>query len=284
MARLNLIIESDDDDDDNDEFPDISTLLAAATAAAASNPPGGGKKEMMVPCETRTKFKKDGGDKVTSMQLQASTTTANPEFRRQRPLKLAHVNSLLLPLVKEKNNRRDGTSSVSPDRSRKNQIDKKKPCGLLGRGLSLVEKSPKSEDGVEKEAPDEIWKRASPRRKAAQISSAYFHVRSPDHRNSSGLLPMGEDNSSEENMSGFIVSQSESDMEAPPVRSPRRKMKEGFSRESESRNKTGSSAHSVIVDLLSPCGENPRHKRPETPPSGPSHEVFDEDCLGRLRL
>lgn len=116
---------------------------------------------------------------------------------------------------------------------------------------------------------DGVLKRLSPR-KAAQIVQS---------RSKSGV-PMDEESSSEEHMSDFVVDDSESGAERSPRRRRRKeKMVEGFVRESESGKMVMSSDHSVI-DLLSPRVD----KRSETPESGSSHEAFDEDCLGRLRL
>lgn len=254
MARLNLIIESDDDD----ELPDVSVLLA--------NNPRGKKKEIFLETQTQTQTTKKKADgKVTTALV------ANPESRRrQRPLKLAHVNSLLLlPVVRDI--RQDG-GGFGPD-------DEASGIGTCeGRSPCEIQAENRVENRAEKASEDIVRKRSSPR-KATQISSAHLYEQSQ----ADGGLFVGGDTSSGENLSDFVVSRSESDVEAPPVRSPRKKAKEGFARESESRNKTLSSAHSVI-DLLSPQANNSQHKRPETPPPGPSNENFDEDCLGRLRL
>ena len=114
---------------------------------------------------------------------------------------------------------------------------------------------------------DRVLKRLSPR-KAAQIVQS---------RSKSGVL-VDEESSSEEHMSDFVVDDSESEAERSAPRR-RKKMVEGFVRGSESGKMAVSSDHSVI-DLLSPRVD----KRSETPESGSSHEAFDEDCLGRLRL
>ena len=233
MARLNLIVESDDDD--NDEFPDVSVLLA-------NNNPSGKEKEILLErIQTLTK-KKDDGKVMTALESR----------RRQRPLKLAHVNSLLLLPMVYKDVRLNGGGGFATD---------EETSGMGTWDPRGREIQSENRGRVEK-VPDKIRKRSSPR-KAAQISAARFHV------------PMDEDGSSEGNMSDFVVRDSESEVEAVPVRSPRRKAKEGFVRGS----KTISSDQSVI-DLLSPQANNRR----ETLPPGPSHENFDEDCRGRLRL
>ena len=241
MARLNLIVESDD------EFPDVSILLGGPA----------GKKDRLSGAQT----KKAG--KVTQLR---DTAPANPGFRRQRPLKRAHVNSLLLPIANET---RQDREIFPPGES--SQIQTYEPQ----RRRSPFETG--SENKVKK-APDDIRKRSSPR-KAAQISSAHSQIQSQ----SNSSLPMDEDNSSEENMSDFIVSPSDSDLETLPVRSPRRKKMEGFARGSKSQSMAMASDDSVI-ELCSPRANDFEKKRSETPPPGPSHESFDGDCLGRLRL
>ena len=240
MARLNLIVESDD------EFPDVSILLGGPA----------GKKDRLSGAQTKN------AGKVTQLR---TTARANPEFRRQRPLKLAHVNSLLLPIANEIRQERD----FFPNESSRNQTSEPP------RRRSPFETQSENKG---KKAPDDIRKRSSPR-KAAQISSAHSQIQSQSNSD----LPMDEDNSSEENMSDFIVSQSDSDLEAPPVRSPRRKKMEGFARESKSQSLATASDDSVI-ELFSPRANVSHNRRSETPPPGPSHESFDEDCLGRLRL
>ena len=241
MARLNLIVESDD------ELPDISVLLAHPA----------GKKERC----SGTPTKKAGN--VT--QRVQTPDLANPEFRRQRPLKLAHVNSLLLPI----GNGIRQDSDFPLDESSQN-----KTCEPPRRRSPF---ETQSEDKVKK-GPDEVRKRSNPRKVA---KSSFVHSRVRLQPQSSP--PMDEDSSSEENMSDFIVSQSDSDLENPPVRSPRKKKMDSFARESESQNTAITFDHSVI-DLLSPPTSNPQSKRSETPPPRPSQETFDEYCLGQLRL
>ena len=240
MARLNLIVESDD------ELPDVPELLANSTW----------KKEKLIGAQTK---------KAGKAKQLPTTALLNPELRRQRPLKISHVNSLLLPVA----NKVRQDERLPPDAS-----SQSKSCEPPRKRSPFETQS----ESKIKKGPDAIGERSSPL-KAARVPP----VHSPIRPQPNSGLPMEEDNSPDESISDFIVSQSESDLEALPLRSPRRKKKEGFARESASQNMAMASDHSVI-DLLSPPTNTRQSKRSETPPPGPSHETFNEDYLGQLRL
>lgn len=238
MARLNVAIESDE------EFPDVLTLLSDPSV-----------KPERVP---KTQAREVGKD--TDSNPAVSTT---PGFRKQRPLKLAHVNSLLLPFAHEIR-RENLTGSCGSNRG--------KLCGPKDKHWQrkIQERSP------EEESPAYTTKRPSSREAGRKL---FAHAPLLSHRSSPNLSD--EESSFVDHLSDFIVDDSASDIEAPSSHSPHKK--EGLLRISKSQAVRPLSER-LVIDLVSPKKTLPKSSRPETPPPGPSQEPLDEEYVGKLRL
>ena len=237
MARLNIVLDSDD------EFPDVSILLAGSTGQNGTIP-------------------KTNLGSIKNIPLN-SKPNISPGSRRQRPLKLGHVNTLSLPLVDGFGVDQKSSSVVSRGINLPGFEDERNRCEPLKK---IITEKPLAFTA----------KRSSPR-KAVQGSLTFTQFR---HRRDK-VQASDEDGSSENNLSDFVVNDSASDIEGPPKRSPRKK----------TALTSGSSSQSVqilsdqsVIDLTSPNKPHSSTNRPETPPPASSKEPFGEDCFGQLKL
>lgn len=183
MTRLNAICNSDE------ECPDVSTILRQSGRAIPQTPRKGSKKEQgsRVPFETDdTK----GTIKKTAIQENNVNVPRNDkkvsgnekQVSRQRALGTVQINSMLLPRYDER--------TVESNSS--------KPCT--------------STHGVN----DTRQLRSSPRKATKQPVN--YEVFIPELSNTSG----SQEESYDEDLSGFIVNDSASESEAVPVTLPRR--------------------------------------------------------------
>lgn len=202
MARLNNTISYDSDDE---EFPDLSTILQRPVEVCAAKEKSEGKGGK----EEKEKEKEPGRETVQhgitgSTKSVTKISCDEKRLRKQRPLGLAHVNSLRLPFAKE------------PAQKKTNQDQ----C-LDSKNVEM--------------------KRFSPRRVAkARV----------DHRtySSSTTSTTYLDNDvSFDDLSGFIVEDSASDVEepAPRTRKPRTEV-------TPSGEKVLSVLKPTVLDLTSP--------------------------------
>ena len=227
MARLNTtVIDSDD------ELPDVSILLAPRA-----------RNSFETPSSRRTReFPQDESQKAPVLL----TGTGSP--RRQRSLKLIHVNSLLLPLASELR--------------RENGVDAEDSVGEI--------------TGTNK-------KREQQHRVAASENT---QISRKGRLNSREIKPgfyfSDEDISDEDSMSDFIVDDSASDLEVPVPRSPRKNTNNLATRP---KSPAKSMSKYQAIDPISPEETRPTSARPVTPPEAASQKgAFREECLGRLRL
>lgn len=239
MARLNVALDSDD------EFPDLSILLAGSSTGQHGT------------------ISNANAQSIKDTPLN-SKPNVSPGSRRQRPLKLAHVNTLSLPLADEFGVDKKSISVVSRGTNPPDfEEDERTRCEPLKKITTT--------DSLALTA-----KRSSPR-KTVQSSFAFTGFR-PQRDN---VQASDEDSSFEDNLSDFVVNDSASDIERPRKRPPRKKT--GVASGSNSQTVRASSDHSVI-DLTSPKKSHSSIIRPETPPLASSNEPFDEDCFGQLKL
>ena len=229
MAKLNR------NSDSGDELPDIGDLLRGVKQDSKFSP-----------------RKRIGGTTV----LESPTKTA-AQSRRQRPLQVAHVNSLLLPL-------RTVTWQESVAAG-----DKAKD--ILNRPLSLQEGKHNQENGDRK-------LRSSPRKAtAASVNHNAFDVVQ------GGILDLKSESSSEDHLSDFIVDDSDSDVDCPPPRWPS-KTPRRLQRKNESSQRAPQANESLPgIYFLSPEKPTDQVAQPQTPPRL-SSEFQLNDGLGHLRL
>lgn len=234
MARLNTPIDSDND------LPDVSFLLAPRMEKVRKDPTSG-----------RTKTTCQGSPEAITL-----LTLSNA--RRQRPLKLAHVNSLLLPLAGEFRREKGADRYDLSEREAGAPKDSKLPSKPVGRT-----------------PPDSSRNhRASPRKTgpASHANASLLHQHIVSEKDASFV----------DDLSGFVIDDSYSELEQPALRSPQKK-NDGLFRRPRSPAKPPPSGLTVI-DLTSPQKECPQKIRPVTPPHAAPNEGFDEDSAGRLRL
>lgn len=226
MAKLNSCTGSDD------ELPDIADLLKEAKASFGSS-----------------LQKQD--DKSNSSASPGKTATN----RRQRPLKIAHISSLLLPLS-------------GPILQRLEEIQ---------GHISTAEKT--TEGSTRVLSHDNQKLRSSPRKAVRERVdySTYTLVQEDE------LAPHS-DSSSQDYLSDFIVDDSNSDLETPPLRSPSKYTKKIQKGDSSGRATFQAPEPFPIVDLTSQEKPSSVDSRPQTPPSDPFNDRSDEDTLGHLRL
>jgi len=232
MARLNSCTGS------GDELPDIAVLLREAKASFGSS-----------------LQKQD--DKPTSSASPGKTATN----RRQRPLKIAHVNSLLLPLT-----------GSTPQRLKEIQ-------GHTGTEEKTSRGSPRVLSHKDNGNSEGVKLRSSPRKVVRQRVdySTYTLGQEKD-------LSLHSDSSSQDHLSDFIVDDFDSDLEAPPLRSPSK-----YTKRIQKGDNSGLTAFrphkpSPIVDITSPEKPNTVDSRPQTPPSDPFDDRSSRETLGHLRL
>ena len=229
MARLNNLIDSDE------ELPDISNLLPSRTDNVGEQP------------EPKCRISRGNSGTLSS--------------REQRPLKLAHINSLLLPLT--------------------NEFRREKSTSLFLEGGTLRNEDEGIRPGCRWSGPSNVHhhgRRMSPRKRAQQSAPSTEVFLEP--RMCASVLE--EESECEDNLSDFIVDDTASESDAPPGCLPRRKNKNP--REEQSSLVKGASSGGRVVDLTSPRKVMTQDERPETPPPGPSFEYWSDDCNGQLRL
>ena len=236
MARLNKL------DDSGDELPDITDLLPNARECSKSSL-----------------------GKQTGCTTPASPVRTATQSRKQRPLKIAPVNILLLPLAKKSS---DCSLDAQTYKNAENRIPEQ-----------LNELSP-----LEEESDDQ--KDAG--RKGSRLRSRPRKVaKAPTDHNAFALVQKRElvsdsESSSKDYLSDFIVDDSCSELELPPTRSsvkiPRTSHKNNTSPKRASRSKESS----VVIDLTSPEKLTRRAARPQTPPQE-SLKGHITESLGHLR-
>ena len=101
MARLHEIADSDD------ELPDLSKILVSVDKSqhgvrrnnqpSSEKPPGATKTQVIL--LSPGKDSTDRSLRISSIQGNVEASLRNRQARKQKPLRLAHVNSLLLPTV-----------------------------------------------------------------------------------------------------------------------------------------------------------------------------------------
>lgn len=238
MARLNGVTGS------GDELPDIADLL----------------KKAKITFGTSLQNQHDRPNSSTSPAKTAA------QDRRQRPLRIAHVNSLLLPLT-----------NPSPQRLKDIQ-GRTGTEGKIVKGSFIALSQDKHRDGKDDGTSEGIKLRSSPRK--AVRERVDYSTCTPVHENDCGLHS---DSSSQDHLSDFIVDDS-SDLETPPLRSPSK-----YTNRIQRRDNSGLTAFrphepSPIVDLTFPEKPSTVDSRPQTPPSDAFNRRSDEDTLGHLRL
>ena len=181
--------------------------------------------------------------------------------RRQRPLKNAHVNSLLLPLAGELRREKGAETydlSAREPREPKDSKVQRKPVGRPPSDSTLASQE----------------RRASPRKTApaSHAQASLLHQR----------VVSEEDILFEDDPSDFVVDDSYSDFEALALESPPKK-KGGLLRGPRSPAKPPP-AELAVIDLTSPQKECPQTVRPVTPPPAPLNDSFGDNSPGRLRL
>ena len=239
MARLNSSTESGDD------FPDLADLLRTAKEFSKSAPQ-----------------RQDGS--TASVASQPKTAA---QSTRQRPLKIAHVNSLLLPLTSGTlRHAKDARNHDDTEAEAEEQIS-----GPLGQE--------KEKDCKENRKGKDNRLRSSPR-KAVKVPTDYSTFDSVQEKE----LDLGDESSSEDHLSDFIVDDSASDLEAPPVRSPEKDPKRFQKSNSSTQPASRSHKPSSIIDLTSPEKPIKGIARPQAPPRGPFEDRFDEKDFGHLQL
>jgi len=239
MARLNSCSGS------GDELPDIADLLREAKISFGSS------------------LQKQG-DRPTPSASPAKTAAQN---WRQRPLKIAHVNSLLSPLT-----------GSTPQRLKEVQ-------GHTGteekttKGSFRASSQDKQRDGKDNGNSEDVKPRSSPRKAVRERVdySTYALVQNND-------LGLHSDSSSQDHLSDFIVDDFDSDLEAPPLRSPSK-----YTKRIQKGDNSGLTAFrphkpSPIVDITSPENPNTVDSRPLTPPCHPFDDGSSREILGHLRL
>lgn len=235
MAKLNSCTGSDD------ELPDIADLLREAKGSFGSS------------------LQKQ--DDKSNSSASPGKTAAN---RRQRPLKIAHINSLLLPLTGPIPQR------LEEIKGRTSMEEK------ITKGSIRVLSHDKQRDGKDNES---VKLRSSPRKAVRERVdySTYALVQEDD-------LRLHSDSSSQDHFSDFTVDDSDSDLGTPPLRSP--------SKHTKRIQKGDSSGHvafrplepSPIIDLTSQEKPSSVDSRPHPLPCDPFNDRSDEDTLGHLRL
>ena len=229
MARLaNPVIDSDE------ELPDVSVLLA--------------------PSATRTHDLPSPSRRTREHESQKAPmpVTGSGSPRRQRPLKLVHVNSLLLPLAG--GFRRDNGVDAEGSHGDITGMDKKREQ-QQSTSVKLIASKDRHASGRS---------RASPRK----IRPGFYFS--------------DEDISDEDSMSDFIVDDSASDLELPAPRSPRKGVNSLARRPNLPAKST---SKPPAIDLTSPEKAHPMSARPITPPEAASRkDALGEECPGRLRL
>jgi len=239
MARLNSCTGS------GDELPDIADLLREAKISFGSS------------------LQKQG-DRPTPSASPAKTAAQN---RRQRPLKIAHVNSLLLPLT-----------GSTPQRLKEVQ-------GHTGteekttKGSFRTSSQDKQRDGKDNGNSEDVKLRSSPRKAVRERMdyTTYTLVQEND-------LGPHSDSSSLDHLSDFIVDDFNSDLETPPLRSPSKNTKR--IQKGDRSGLTAFRPHkpSPVIDLISQEKFSTVHSRPQTPATDLFSDRSDEDTLGHLRL
>ena len=237
MARLNKL------DDSGDELPDITDLLRNARECSKSS------------------LGKQNGCTTPASPLKTAS-----QNRKQRPLKIAPANILLLPLAKK------GSDCSEDAQTYKNAED------WIPEQLNKI--SP-----LEEESDDQ--KDAG--RKGSRLRSTPRKIaKAPTDNNSFALVQKREqasndESSSKDYLSDFIVDDSFSELELPPTRSsvktPRKSRKDNTPPKRASRSKESS----FIINLTSPEKLTRRAARLQTPPQESLKDCITEG-LSHLSL
>lgn len=230
MARLNTtVIDSDE------ELPDISTLLAPRPGNPHKTPSSRRIRE--VPQD--------------ESQRAPVPVTASGSPRRQKPLKLVHVNSLLLPLASEF--RRGNGADAEGSNGEITETNKK--MGQRRTSIELI-----------------AFGDTRPSRK----------TRPSPRKINPGFYFSDEDISDEDSMSDFIVDDSASNFELPVPRSSRKGTNGLVGRP---RSPAKSTSRHQVIDLTSPEKARSMSARPVTPPEAASRkDALGDEFLGRLKL
>lgn len=239
MARLNSCTGS------GDELPDIADLLREAKISFGLS------------------LQKQN-DRPTSPASPGKTTAQN---RRQRPFKIAHANSLLLPL----------TSPALRHSEEVNSYAATEEKAIKGSFRALCQD--KHRDNKYNGNSEAVKLRSSPRKAVRQRVeySTYNLVQEKDLGEHSYSL-------SGDHLSDFVVDDTDSHLEAPPLRSPSKNKKGIQKGDSSSRTAFHPDKPSPVIDLTSPKKPSSVDSRPQTPPSDPIDARSGEENLGHLRL
>lgn len=240
MARLNSLIQSEDDG-----LPDLADLLQSVKHDSEVAPQ-----------------KRPGS--TTSSTSPAKTAAQN---RRQRPLKIAHVNSLLLPLTEKSSCRLDYAQDTG------------RPKPKIGDWPTHSPSPKKSKGGQENGIGKDDQLRSSPR-KAAKRPVDYSAItlsQEEDPETNFGSL-------SEDHLSDFIVDDSDSDSEAAPVWPPSKSPTRSQKRNGSSQKPFRPPDLFPIIDLSSPEKAIRESTLPQTPPKDPLDVSPGDEHLGRLEL
>lgn len=238
MARLNGVTGS------GDELPDIADLLKEAKINSGTS-------------------LQNQHDKPNSSTSPAKTTAQD---RRQRPLSIAHVNSLLLPLT------------IPAPRRLKRIQGHTGTEGKTFKGSFNALSQDKQRDGKDKGTSEGVGIRSSPRKAVRERVDC--STCTPAQENDLGLHS---DSSTQDHLSDFIVDDS-SDLETPPLRSPSKYTNRIQRGDNSGLITLRPHEPSPIVDLTSPEKPSTVESRPQTPPFDAFNRRSDEDTLGHLRL
>lgn len=234
MARLNASTGSED------ELPELSDIF----------------KQTWV--SSRPSSHKRGGSSTSS----ASPVKPGAVSRKHRPLKIAHVNSLLLPLVKQ-----------TPELPKGRQCFEDESKAVKPLAEQFCNDTPPAAGG------DNAQKLRSSPRKTAKPPVTYNAFLSVHEKE----LGIDDEETSEDHLSDFVVNDSDSEIEKlllqSPTKTPRRLQGQSLSTDTGHRVRRNS-----IVDLTSPEKPCKEVARPKTPSRNSFEDPLNQENPGHLRL